>query len=307
MALSQFYQQYINDIEWLREHHDKFTIIISELPESLDQSTRIILLNNMIKVLNETVKFPDIKLYNQIIQEGSIIESKSIGEVLISLYSRIFLICGENNKYTSLTNAILNDIIGLRDIQITKEVFISILRNRNINIIKDLLLDTLPLLPSDMLFHASINPDPEVINILFDEEYFRLCRGHHHIIRKMGSKIDITEEMAGCAIYHSIDLNSENLSSLLEYFKQQNINISRAIRNYRDFEGKSALDNACLINKSEHLRILISNIKDDDLRNILMMRNYARRTLFEHAIYYDFTECINIINYELRRLAINIK
>lgn len=142
----------------------------------------------------------------------------------------------------------------------------------------------------------------------YNEICFKYTRGDINIIEKLvDDGVQLSDQIAGEAIYDCLNYKSKNLKELIEYFKSLNINVSNAIKSYRDYQEMTSIDLSCFEPYPDLLPILISNTTDDDLREILTTRNYGGRYTFGHCTRYNYIECINIIENELKRLNLSKK
>jgi hypothetical protein len=189
---------HIANKQWLKQHVNKFGEIVSKISEFDDKSTIYNLFENMYEILSSIEKHPAIELtqivylnnknlYNKLIRDvaDSIVNEKLVEsancdgfyKILIGSYIMIFKICGENHKYSKLTDGYFNDTI--HNLEAGKGLFSSILRNENLTLIKSIINMTLfssdkenkcILSPEEIRFHASFNPNPDVIKFI-DENY----------------------------------------------------------------------------------------------------------------------------------------
>lgn len=308
----------------LRKYKDNFGIIISKIPEDMESQNLRQLLHIIVELLFETksekdtfrtleklIYFENNKLSVRMRKETAEKNITSEKQLLFNAYHNI---SKDDLEYADLKNAYYNEIC--ENSETAQEMYELIIRNNHLEDVVPI-IDKINLSPDDLLFHSSINRDSRVIDFICDhliskditlnDESLIRCRGQANAIRKIGTRMKITEAMAGRAINAALYHSTDNLVDLIAFFKEKEVNVSEAIREDRDWEQRSAIDNACWNPSPDHLPILISNVTDDDLRTILTTSNYARRTPLGHANYYNHTSCIEMIEKEMTRLGIALE
>lgn len=288
---------------------------ISSIPANINLVEAVEFIRKVYDFLAGTEKYPQyasetmlLKYNEKFFKRMVEFKTSSSPTEMLKIYNQIFNTCGEDHEFKELSDFYFSYV--LLDQKLAKEFMEDLLRKGSLNRIKQH-IDLIPLNQFRVFFHGARNKNIDVNIYCFErlssdvelkEKYICCCGDNLTLIKLIGKKYEITESMAGCAINNMSTV--EDLQDLIQYLKEKNVNVSKAIRNYRDGEKRSAIDNACWIPKPKLLPILIANTTDEDLKVILTTKNYSYRTPLGHCSYYNFKDCIDIINTELTRLKI---